>query len=610
MQQGDSSACTGFSLAMVIEYLLDKAKRPVEPISGFMLYSMARRYDEWADNDPRVEERRDEAARAAERASARGKKGGKAKDDAKAERERQDTGSSLRGALKGWSRHGASAARLWDTFEPPAASNADDDWWLDSVKRPMGAYYRLTLDKLNDIQIALTESGAVYVSALTHGGWDELFRKEGQPAPTSADQIPIIECRPGLDDGGHAFTIVGYTDRGFVVHNSWGLEWGRGGFGILTYADWRQNAMDAWVVQLGVVTREHNEVAQAQSLRTVAASGRVVMASSERLASHEVSPFVVDMQNEGRLSDRGQFRTFPSDLVFLLEHHLQKIAVKEWKITKDDVVDVAIYAHGGMVSEESAAESARRWIPLLYSNQIFPVFLMWETDLVSTIFASVEDELEGEEPRISGGWWQTVTSRLRDWKDDRIEGIARAPGGLLWRQMKGNAEAISSTARSGVVQLFKAFKDRQKHLPRVRLHLIGHSAGAIVHNHLGPQALKRGFEIASVNLIAPAVRVDEFHAGLGQAIAEEGIPTLLAHLTDDAERKDPSCSPYGSIAALPGLASVRRRCRDRGAGHGEAPGAGPGEPRVGRATDASQLAGGGVSARRSGDGGRDPSGAG
>ena len=82
-------ACTGFALAKVIEYLLERAKRPVEQISGFMLYSMARRYDEWTGND------------------------------------QQDEGSSLRGALKGWAHHGASAALLWTDFDPPTPTNDD-----------------------------------------------------------------------------------------------------------------------------------------------------------------------------------------------------------------------------------------------------------------------------------------------------------------------------------------------------------------------------------------------------------------------------------------------------------------------------------------------------
>ncbi len=78
-QQGDTNACTGFALATVLEYLLERsATKQAEDISAFMLYSMARRYDEWAED------------------------------------ETEDSGSSLRGALKGWARHGASCERLVD----------------------------------------------------------------------------------------------------------------------------------------------------------------------------------------------------------------------------------------------------------------------------------------------------------------------------------------------------------------------------------------------------------------------------------------------------------------------------------------------------------------
>ena len=508
--QGETSACTGFALATVIEYLLQRAQRPVEPLSGFMLYSMARRYDEWSNND------------------------------------QKDEGSSLRGGLKGWSRHGSSTARLWPKMTAPPATNKNDDWWLDAVKRPIGAYYRLTLDALPDLHIALMESGAVYASALTHGGWDDLFGSKQLPPPTSANEIPVIECRRGQEDAGHAFAIVGYTDKGFVVQNSWGPRWGRGGFGILTYSDWRQNAMDAWVAQVGVVTKEHDAVARASGLRVEnRMSGRVLVSSNATLAAHEVSPFVVNMENEGRLSSRGQFRTFKSDLEFLVDHHLNVEARNLWGLKNSDVVDVAIYAHGGLVDEESAAKTARDWVPLLYSNRIFPVFLMWETGLMTTLFNDIQDAIEGDEPRVSADWWNRFKNRVEDWKDERIEGLTRRAGGRLWRQMKDNANDISGTASSGVMQLFDIFKARRSKLPRIRLHLIGHSAGAIVQTFLGERAMKANLGVGTISLIAPAVRVDEFDKHLGPSIIRESISTLVVHLTDDAEQGDPTCSPYG-----------------------------------------------------------------
>jgi len=506
--QGDTQACTGFSLAVAIEYLLDRGKRQVEPLSGYMLYSMARRYDEWTDND------------------------------------QTDEGSSLRGALKGWSRHGASSFRMWKSMAMPKATfKRDSDWWLDAVTRPLGAYYRLTASAVSDIHIALYEAGVVYASALTHVGWDELLGDKPSPAPRTPEEIPVIKPRPGLENGGHAFAIVGYTEKGFIIQNSWGPEWGRGGFGVLTYSDWRKNAMDCWVVQLGVVTTEHEQVAAAATLRIEGAAGRVVISSNANLAVHEISPFVIDVQNEGKLSDRGQFRTSVDDLKLLLDFHLPA-AAKRWSIGANGTIDVALYAHGGLNSEEYAAEAARAWIPLLYSNGIFPVFLMWETSGLESLFNIIEDAIKGDEERMGVDWWSRFKDRVTDWKNDRIEGIARMPGGELWRQMKDNAQDLSTTRVSGVVQLFRLFQERRRKLPKIRLHVIGHSAGAIVHTYLTARALKLGFEVGSINFLAPAVRVDVFSEQLGASLEKSGARVFVAHLTDAAERADHASRVY------------------------------------------------------------------
>ena len=38
--------------------------------------------------------------------------------------------------------------------------------------------------------------------------------------------------------GGHAMTIVGYNDIGFIIRNSWGTSWGNRGYCIYKYTDW------------------------------------------------------------------------------------------------------------------------------------------------------------------------------------------------------------------------------------------------------------------------------------------------------------------------------------------------------------------------------------
>lgn len=509
-QQAQSNACTGFALATVIEYLLDRGQRAVEPMSGYMLYHMARRYDEWADEG--VE---------------------------------SDSGSSLRGALKGWSRHGASAERLWRTAKAPEATNDEADWWLDAVKRPMGAYYRIDPKNIRDMHVALAEVGAIYASAYTHTGWDALLGNRRSPAPTAIAEIPILQTGTGAHDQGHAFAIVGYTCEGFIVQNSWGADWGRGGFAVLPYDDWLANAMDCWVVQLGVVTSEHEVVARSPSLRTDPA-GKVVMSRDANLAYHEISPFVIDMENEGQLSQRGRFRTSPDDLRLLVEHHLMH-AAELWDAKRTGHIDIAIFAHGGLTSEDVAAETARAWIPHLYSNRIFPIFLMWETGAFQTLGDIFEDAVRGEAEKTGGERWSRFKDELREWWNERLEGLARVPGRLLWREMKDNARDISEARQAGVVQLLALLRKPsvKASLPAMKLHLIGHSAGAIVQAHLGAAALKQGFDIASIGLMAAAVRLDEFDRQLGAAIAARRIRVLLANLTDAAERADDTTRPYG-----------------------------------------------------------------
>jgi len=505
-QQGRTSACTGFALAAVIEYLLDRGRRPVWPISGYMLYHMARQYDEWADD----------AA---------------------------DTGSSLRGALKGWSKHGACCDRLWTTLERPP-ERATDGWCLDAIGRPMGAYYRIKPENIRDMHIALYEAGVIYASAYTHSGWDKLLHTTAALKPNTVEELlarATIPQATGKQDLGHAFAIVGYTREGFIVQNSWGEQWGQGGFGVLPYADWLENAMDCWVVQLGVVTAEHEKVAAASSLRVE--DGHVALARDPVLADHEIAPFVINTENNGRLSQRGRFYTREEDMVRLLDHHLRE-ACERWNVR--DTVDVAVYAHGGLTDEAAAAATARAWIPMLYSQKIFPIFLMWETGGFKTVCNIFEDAVRGETEKTQGKRWDAVLDKLDEWRNKRLEGLARLPGGQMWKDMKQNASAL--TDHDGAVsRLFEIFGEvtRANPLPRTRLHLIGHSAGGIVHAHLGARALKVGLDVASISLMAPAVRMDVFDAALGEAIAKRRIPVLISHLTDAAERGDGTCAPYG-----------------------------------------------------------------
>jgi hypothetical protein len=512
--QGDSNACTGFGLSVVVEHLLRSARREARTaISPYMLYSMARRYDEFPGSNA-------------------------------------DEGSSLRGALKGWFKHGACSFTLFPALDmPPAADSIDRDWWYDAVKRPLGAYYRVEPKNIADMHAALNEVGVLYASAGCHAGWDAgSALKPLKRRPASIDAVWTIPVEAGrAKHPGHAFAIVGYNRTGFLIQNSWGPDWGSYGYAVLSYDDWLRNAMDCWVAQLGVVTDEHREIARSGTLRSDAA-GRVALAASEVLRNRELSPFIINMANNGALSNSGAFRTTPDDVRAIVDVQLER-ARRDWGVG-DRPVDVCIYAHGGLVDEAAAANVAAKWIPMLYEQKIFPVFLMWETGFIETLTGLLEDALAGV-PRTTG-------LGLERWWNQRIERALARPGTALWGEMKQNADWISlyrerygdgtrvaDDDQAGAVLLYRHFKHQVAN-KRVRMHFVGHSAGSIVGSFMIDRLLAdQLLRFESVSFMAPAVRLDTFTRLLQPHLASGAVKRYQQfHLSDRAEEDDPSCGLY------------------------------------------------------------------
>lgn len=508
--QGQTNACTGFGLSLVVEHLLRRSGREEAPaVSPYMLYSMARRYDEFPGSVP-------------------------------------DEGSSLRGALKGWFKHGACRLDLFSGLDmPPAADKLEDDWWFDAVRRPLGAYYRIAPSNLIDMHAALNEVGILYASSGCHSGWDEgMMSKPRKKRPAGFDEVWTIPVRRGTaEHAGHCFAIVGYNSRGFLIQNSWGPSWGSHGYALMTYDDWLENAMDCWVAQLGVVTQEHRELARTATLRQDPRSGKVTLAASKVLRNREISPFILNMGNNGALSNGGDFRTTPDDVRAIASVQLER-ARERWGLAEAPV-DVCIYAHGGLVGEEDAAESAAQWIPMLYEKQIFPVFLMWETDFVGTLMNLLVDTVKGVPRTTAAG------SAFERWWNRRLERLLAKPGTGMWGEMKQNADAISQyregvkdEEQAGAVLLYQHFKHQVKN-KNVRMHFVGHSAGSIVGSLMLDRLAREGMKFESVSFMAPAVRLDTFQKTV-EPLLKKGLIARYQQfsLTERAEEDDTTCGPY------------------------------------------------------------------
>jgi GH24 family phage-related lysozyme (muramidase) len=525
LDQGREGACTGYGLAACINYLFWRrwvaAGRPAERrpvrVSPTMLYELARLYDEWPGEEYE--------------------------------------GSSCRGAMKGWHKHGVCAETLW-----PKQGRPDPGWAEDAAERPLGAYYRIDRSAIGDLQAAIHEVGAVYVSAMVHTGW----RLGREP------ELPRIPWARQRLEGGHAFALVGYERRGFIVQNSWGEGWGYRGFAILGYDDWLAIGMDAWVAVTGAPIARPGAIGLApaaigRSLQARAGlAGRRPALDDPRWDEARARRHTLVLGNDGRPLRRQPDATSAGDEVGLLCHRLPAAGLAELGSRK-----LVFYAHGGLNSEEAAVRRAQVLGPVFLRNGVWPVFLAWRSGVGETLLAQIEDlgrqVLEGLGLRTGKTVLERFKETLAEIRDGSIEwlaanGIPRA----LWSEMKENGTAASEPG-GGLALAAEALAGLRDSVPDLELHLAGHSAGSILLGHFCSPLADRGLGIASLHLLAPACTMDFAARTFGPALGRGRRAVLdrrrvaIRVLSDRNERRD-HVGPYGkSLLYLVSRALERRR---------------------------------------------------
>jgi len=286
-----------------------------------------------------------------------------------------------------------------------------------------------------------------------------------------------------------------------------------------------------------VVTEEHRRVASSPT--PAGAKRGAALSSDPALSRHQLAPYVIDMENNGRLSGSGTFRTGEDDVRALVTDYLDA-ARKDWGVKAGQPLDLCLYAHGGLVGEGDAADIFAKWWPALYAARRFPVFLMWESDLASTIKGRLEDIVRTAPSPTAG-----PLEAMGKWWNERLEALLAPAGARLWNEMKQNAQAISGDPQSGVRLFFALLMESEvaKRHP-IRLHLVGHSAGSIVHAYLLDRLAAQEWEFESVTFMAPALRVDAFDERVRPWLEAGRVKRLRQfHLTDAAEKQDPTCRP-------------------------------------------------------------------
>lgn len=508
LNQGEEGACTGFALAAVVNYQL-KAQKMKRLVSPWMLYEMARRYDEW----PGV---------------------------------RYD-GSSARGAMKGWVTHGVCPELMWDP-EKKGTASFDQDVAQESLKTPGGTYYRVMHKRIRDMHSALTEAGILYVTLLVHEGWAEPGPKVHKVQCTTHRRqkkslsLPVIE-QIGVAENGHAVAIVGYTREGFIIQNSWGESWGNRGFALLTYEDYLLHATDVWVAQVGV------PVTTDKVAREAAFGSMDIAGASKRILLNEIRPYVVDVSNNGELSSTGDYWTTEEDLKLLFNKEMKE-ATKGW-----DKRRVMLYLHGGLNSEEGVAKRILCFRQAFLENQIYPLHIMWETDWKKVLDNIFKDLFKDVDERAGGvkELFSNLNEVSAEARDKIFERTVAKPGHILWGEMKENARLASRhPANKGAMQLIIKYAEEalqsltREEKANLEVHIVGHSAGSVFAAYATQHLIHLGVNLKTVNFMAPVITVETFKQTMLPFIQEKQcpLPTLFI-LSDKAERDDRVTAVYG-----------------------------------------------------------------
>ena len=445
----------------------------------------------------------------------------------------------------GWTRHGVCAEVDWpksatgySPFTPSVARKA--------LQFPAGAYYRVMHTQVRDMHAALAENGILYCTLMVHAGWDdprgrkyvEFADERGQEHRKAFSTIH----RQGDADGGHAVAIVGYTYDGFIIQNSWGKSWGTGGFAILPYEDFLLHATDVWVAQLGVPVGTDLWVDP-----TTASARSGLQRAAESIPLEQIRPYVIDVGNDGLLSDSGQYWTTRDDVKRLFNETIPE-ATKKWARRR-----VLLYFHGGLNDEQAAAERVVAFKNVMLANEIYPLHIMWETGAFETLCDLVSGVFVRPDSRAGaiGDWLSKTRDRLVEAKDLSLEMTVARPGTLLWNQMKDNAQ-LASKQPDGAMQIVAeevnqalaglAAAERNKW----ELHVVGHSAGSIVIAHALKLIVAARLPLKTLQFMAPAVRVDLFKQLIFEAIRAQTCPHPTLYVLSDKGELDDTVGPLGA----------------------------------------------------------------
>lgn len=481
--QGPRSSCAAHAVAAAVDMLLERERldhdgvsprptvrdRGVPYASAYMLFGNARLHDEWPGT--------------------------------------RHHGTSLRGALRGFRQNGVASCAddpcEWDDADWHAMARHVRREVPEAAREVVPAAYMRVEPRLNDFHAALAEVGVIVVTARVHAAWwqvDEVIRY--RPRTTGGD---------GSDSPVHAFVVIGFTEKGFIVQNSWGPGWGHRGTAIWTYEDFAANVYDAWVMKLSVAPSDAFQY-------SFGPQGYAALGEAERVVTHE--PTRLDVLGhlvpiEGaRLLDYGQF-------------HVDRATVQRIAELVDERGEdgspcyrrLLLVFMAGRRTLSEAAKAVRTLRPRYVNAGIYPIFISWEAGIRGTIVREVERVLADVRERV--GPHSVRHPKSAALVEVRVADIPRRiKVGVLERLEELLAETDPRTcdrvSGADFLKILFAHLARRFDDGSLTLHIQAHdlAAKAVAEIIARPDPPWGAPIVSSLHLVAPLLSLDEFRAKL------------------------------------------------------------------------------------------------
>ena len=309
------------------------------------------------------------------------------------------------------------------------------------------------------------------------------------------------------------------------------------------------------------------------------------MANTSQFADDPMRGHVISLGNDGHLESdpaKTRYATTPDDVEAILAEYRE--VTSSWAHPR-----LALLAHGGLVGEQQAVDNLREHVvPSLLSAHIYPLALVWHTDVPTTLF-NLADDAAGTVPLSSAAELRAqaehakapasaepspspaepgevatpsrslseslfdlaadISDDLREhhtgiakFKDETVESVAHL-GAFLWDKMKQNAETSTVDDDGGARFLIDRIVANKL---GGHVHLVGHSAGSILLAYLVAHCVDQRLKLRSCTLWAPACSIDLARGTYLRAFETGKIGYFqLQTLTPEAEIEDNCKGIYG-----------------------------------------------------------------